>query len=169
MVEKTNSMRALEAKKIAYEAFTFASEIHSATGVADALGFPAAEVYKTLVVLREKGRPMLVLVRGDGEVDLRQLAKSVGEKALRMAPHKEAESLTGLQVGGISALALLNRGFDVYIDREALALDRILVSAGKRGINLRLKVGDLVAVTKARPVDALPNYARRDDGPLTGV
>ncbi len=152
--EKTNAMRFLEGHGVPYEAFTYAPEIHSATEVADVLGFPRSEVYKTLVVLREKGKPMLVIVAGDREVDLRRLAKSVGEKSLRMATHKEAEKLTGLQVGGISALALMNRGFDVYVDRRALALEHFLVSAGRRGINLRLRVADLVKVTRARAVEA---------------
>lgn len=152
--EKTNAMRLLEGKKVPYEAFTFSPEIHVATEVASTLGFPAAQVYKTLVVLREKGRPLLVMVASDREIDLRRLAKSIKEKSLHMAPHKEAERLTGLQVGGISALALLGRGFDVYIDRTASDLESVLVSAGKRGINLRLRVKDLMALTSARWVEA---------------
>ncbi|MCL4466005.1 MAG: aminoacyl-tRNA deacylase [Chloroflexi bacterium] len=152
--EKTNAMRVLEGKKIPYQAFTYSPEIHVATEVAATLGFPASEVYKTLVVLREKGKPLLVMVASEKEIDLRRLAKSVDEKSLRMALRKEAERLTGLQVGGISALALLNKGFDIYIDRPALGLEYVLVSAGKRGINLRLRVNDLVAVTGARPVEA---------------
>jgi Cys-tRNA(Pro)/Cys-tRNA(Cys) deacylase len=57
-------------------------------------------------------------------------------------------------VGGISALALLNRGFAVYIDEPAIVLDFILVSAGQRGVNLRLDVDDLVRVTGAEYIDA---------------
>ncbi|MHB1131731.1 MAG: YbaK/EbsC family protein [Chloroflexota bacterium] len=147
-------MRVLEGKKVPYEAFAYAPELHVATDVARAIGFPAPEVYKTLVVLREKGRPLLVMLASEREVDLRRLAKSVGEKSLRMAPHKEAERLTGLQVGGISALALLNRGFDICVDVPALELESICISAGKRGINLRLKVADLIEVTRAQPVEA---------------
>ncbi len=97
---------------------------------------------------------MLVMIAGDQELDLKQVAKAVGEKKVRMASHKEAEDLTGLQVGGISALALLNRPFDVFIDRPATELSHILVSAGKRGINLRLPVADLVRVTNARVIEA---------------
>ena len=66
----------------------------------------------------------------------------------------DAEALTGLQVGGISALALINRGFDVCLDRAAQGLERVTVSAGKRGINLCLAVSDLVRITGARWVDA---------------
>jgi Cys-tRNA(Pro)/Cys-tRNA(Cys) deacylase len=71
-----------------------------------------------------------------------------------MASHRESETLTGLQVGGISALALLNKGFDVAIDRAAQHLDRVAVSGGQRGVNLVLAVPDLVRITAARWVDA---------------
>lgn len=154
MVEKTNAMRILEARKVPYETYTFSPEIHSATGVAKALSVPASQVYKTLVVVRDHGKPLLVMMPGDRELNLKLLAKAVGEQKLRMATYKEAESLTGLQVGGISALALLNRGFEVYIDRTATTLERMLVSAGRRGINLGMSVDDLMRVTKAKVVEA---------------
>jgi len=96
-----------------------------------------------------------VMVAGDGRIDLGWLAASVGEKKLSMATQRDAERLTGLQVGGISALALLNKGFEVCIDRAAQNLETVAVSAGKRGINLRLEVSALVQVTQARWVDAL--------------
>ncbi len=152
--EKTNSMRALEAHKIPYDVFTFPPEVHSASGVADVVGLPYEHVYKTLVALRLEGKPMLIMIAGHQELDLKRVAKSVGEKKVRMASYKEAEDLTGLQVGGISALALLNRPFDVFIDRPATELSHILVSAGKRGINLRLPVADLIRVTHARVIEA---------------
>ncbi len=156
-------MRLLDSRKIAYEATTYdeSGEFHSATVAAQLIGAPAASVYKTLVVLREpaqKGKPILVMIASDSAVDLKALAKAVGEKKLRMATQREAESLTGLEVGGISALALLNRGFEICLDRAALALDQIHISAGQRGVDLRLAVSDLIAVTRARTVDA----ARKD-------
>jgi Cys-tRNA(Pro)/Cys-tRNA(Cys) deacylase len=78
----------------------------------------------------------------------------LGEKKLRMATQKEAEAWTGLKVGGISALALCHRGFPVYIDRAAAVLDAIIVSAGQRGMDIRLAVPDLVRVTGAAFVEA---------------
>src|SRR5512136_2526120 len=105
---KLNSMRLLESRKIPYVANTYdvSGEFHSATEAAQLLGAPAESVYKTLVVLREppkSGKPLLVMIASDREVDLKALAKSVGAKKLQMAPQREAEALTGLQVGGISA------------------------------------------------------------------
>lgn len=159
MTTKLNSMRLLDSRKIPYTAKTYdeSGEFHSATEAAQLIGAPAAFVFKTLVVLREppqKGKPLLVMIASDCEVDLKALAKTVGEKKLRMATPREAESLTGLQVGGISALALLNRGFEICLDRAALALDQIHISAGQRGVDLQLAVADLVALTRARTVDA---------------
>jgi Cys-tRNA(Pro)/Cys-tRNA(Cys) deacylase len=154
MAHKNNVMRMLDARGVPYEIYTFPPEIRSAEGVAQVVGAPADQVYKTLVVVRKQGNPLLVMIAGDRELDLKQLAKAVGEKKLRMATYKEAESLTGLEVGGISALALLNRGFDVYIDRAATKLRRVLVSAGSRGINLGMTVEDLIRVTKAKVIEA---------------
>ncbi len=88
------------------------------------------------------------------EIQLKRLAPALGEKKLRMATQKEAEAWTGLKVGGISALALRQRGFPVYIDCAAAALDEIIVSAGQRGIDIRLTVPDFVRVTGAAFVEA---------------
>jgi Cys-tRNA(Pro)/Cys-tRNA(Cys) deacylase len=71
-----------------------------------------------------------------------------------MATHREAEELTGLQVGGISALTLLDGGFQVYLNRSAENLSAFVVSAGQRGMNLRMRVDDFVRLTKARFVEA---------------
>ncbi len=154
MAEKLNSMRLLEQQKVDFTVREFPDTIHSADGVADYFGLSPDMVYKTLVVLPPKGKPMLVMVAGSRELNLKKLAKAVGQKKVQMAPRDEAERLTGLQTGGISALALLHKSFDVYIDKPALDLERILISAGKRGINVELPVKDVVRVTKAKAVEA---------------
>ena len=153
MTDKNNAMRTLEARGVPYETYTFPPETHSAEGVAQVVGLPASQVYKTLVVVRKQGKPLLVMIAGDQELDLKRLATAVGEKKLRMASYKEAESLTRLEVGGISALALLSRSFEVYIDQAATQLQRVLVSAGRRGINLGIKVEHLIRVTKAKVIE----------------
>ncbi len=151
--EKTNAMRVLDRKKVSYKPVYFSPEIHSADGVAETIGVPASHVYKTLAVIRPRGKPLLVMVAGDRRLDLKKVAKAAGSKSVRMATYQEAESLTGLKVGGISALALLDKGFDVFIDRRALEMEKVFVSAGKRGVNLQLSVADLVRVTNAVPAD----------------
>jgi Cys-tRNA(Pro)/Cys-tRNA(Cys) deacylase len=102
----------------------------------------------------EGGRQLLVAVPGDGEVDPRLLARSLGVKSVGMASQRDAERLTGLLVGGISPLALLGRPFEVYLDERAAALERLYINGGRRGVNLRLRMDDLVAITGARLVAA---------------
>jgi len=153
--DKTNAMRLLDARGVPYVVHTYSPDIHSAEGVAEAVGLPPEQVFKTLVVVSTAARPQsyLAIVPGHREVDLKKLALATGEKKLRMATQREAEYLTGLQVGGISALALLNRGFRVYLDASAQEFDSILVSAGRRGINLQLAPDDLMRVTNALLAD----------------
>ncbi len=146
-------MRALDQRGIVYTPITFAPTIHSGDGVAAAIGEPAARVFKTLVVLRERGRPLLVIIPSDRELDLKRCAAAVGEKRVRMASQKEAETLTGLLVGGISALALLGKDFTVYLDSSSMHWEELYVSAGQRGINLRLRPTDLIHVTGAQVID----------------
>jgi Cys-tRNA(Pro)/Cys-tRNA(Cys) deacylase len=159
MTVRNNVTRLLDQRKVWYEPVEYdPSSFHSATEVAAMVGAPAGQVFKTIVVLREeKGkRPLLVIVPGDAEVDLKRLAAELGEKKLRVAPQREAESLTKLQVGGISALALINRGFDVILDRTAehFAGDGIYVSGGQRGLNIKIKPVDLLALTGGRLLEA---------------
>jgi Cys-tRNA(Pro)/Cys-tRNA(Cys) deacylase len=166
-VEKTNAMRLLDQRRVPYEALSYDPEIHSAVGVASVLGVPPERVYKTLVVLREDagGRPLLVMIAGPEELDHRLLARSIGAKATRMAPQREAERLTGLLVGGIGALALVNRPFEPCIERAALAHARVLVNGGRRGLNLKVAVDDLIRLTGARVVDAVRREVTSPPGP----
>lgn len=159
MPVRNNVTRLLDARGIQYEPVEYdPSRFHSADQVAALLGAPSEQVFKTIVVMREQRgkRPLLAIVPADREVDLKRLATALGEKKLRVAPQREAEALTRLQVGGISALALINRGFDMVLDRsaEAFAEDGIYVSGGQRGLNVRLRPADLVRLTAAKVLDA---------------
>ena len=154
MAKKLNSMRFLDAQGVRYEVLSFPDTIQSAMGVAAYCGLSPSHVYKTLVVVLSSGKPALVLVAGDRDIQLKRLAQVLGEKKLRMATQKEAEQWTGLKVGGISALALHHRGFPVYIDRAAAAVEAIVVSAGQRGLDVRLTVADLMRATEATFVEA---------------
>jgi Cys-tRNA(Pro)/Cys-tRNA(Cys) deacylase len=158
--EKTNAARLLDARGIAYRVTVYDAgrAFHSADEAAALLGAPPEAVYKTLVVLRDgppRAKPLLVLVPSDRQVDLKRLARELGEKRLRMATQKEAEALTGLQVGGISALAVRPGAFEVLVDASAAARGRIHVSAGVRGVDLELAATDLLAVAGARLVWAV--------------
>jgi Cys-tRNA(Pro)/Cys-tRNA(Cys) deacylase len=152
---RNNVTRLLDARRVPYELFELPPAKNSAEESAGLLRIPPQFVYKTLVVLREaKGKkPLLVMTAAGRELSLKALASSLGEKKLKMASQREAEDLTGLQVGGISALALLNRGFDICLARQALDLTSIHISAGQRGATLGLSPADLMALTQARLVD----------------
>ena len=154
MAKKLNSMRYLEAEGVGYAVLSFPDAIHAAAGVAEYCGLPPAHVYKTLVVVLPQGKPALVLIAADREIQLKRLAQALGEKKLRMATQKEAEAWTGLRVGGISAMSLSHRAFPVYIDQASADLAEIIVSAGQRGVDVRLTVADLVRVTGATFVEA---------------
>ncbi len=154
-LKKTLAMRLLESRGVLYQPIVFPETIHDALGVAAHTGVPAEMVYKTLVVLvvdplpRGKPRPLLAMIAAGRSLDLKKTARAAGVKRLEMAPQVEAERLTGLKVGGISALALVDRGFPVVLDEPARGLEEIVVSGGQRGLNLRLRVQDLVAATGA--------------------
>ena len=155
---KTNAARLLEARAISHRVRVYdaGGAFHSADEAAGLLGVPGGSVLKTLVVLREtagRPKPLLVLVPSDGQLDLKRLGRALGEKRLRMATQQEAERLTGLKVGGISALAVRAGAFEVLVDASAARWERIHVSAGVRGVDLELAVGDLLAATGGRLVE----------------
>ena len=153
MAKKLNSMRVLDSEGVSYDVLDFPDSIHTAQDVAQYVGVTASEVYKTLVLMTAKRTPLLIMVPADHDLQVKRLAQVIGDKKLRMATHKEAEAVTGLKVGGISSLALRHRRFPIYIAHTATDLDHLLVSAGQRGVNLRLKVADLMRVTGAIAVD----------------
>lgn len=150
---KNNVTRQLDAKRVPYTVYTYDYDagVHSAVEVAQAIGLPADQVFKTLVALNDQPRskPMLVVVPGPSALELKRLAKAIGAKKVKMAEHKQAEQLTKLQTGGISPLALINKGFDVYVDERARAYETIAVSAGERGANIELPVEELIGLTRA--------------------
>lgn len=152
--KKLHAIRLLESKGVPHRLTVYddRGEFHTGEEAAALVGAPAEAVYKTLVVLRDppSGRPLLVIVPVASHADLKALAASLGEKRLRMATQRQAEKLTGMQAGGISALALPPGRFDVLIDQTARSLERIHVSAGARGMDVELAVADLIQLTDAR-------------------
>jgi Cys-tRNA(Pro)/Cys-tRNA(Cys) deacylase len=154
MAQKLNSMRLLEQNKILYEAIEYNDETRDAEEVAEMIGVPASMVYKTLVVESASGgKPCLAILASDRTLDLKKLAAVMGVKKVSMASHKDAEQLTGLKVGGISALALTHKNWVVYLDQPAIHLEHILVSAGQRGTQLRVPTAAFIRLTRAKVAD----------------
>jgi len=146
-----NVTRFLDSQKVSYKVFETPAEKLGARETAEILKVPLEIVFKTIVVTREKPKkPILVVIPGESVVDLKLLAASLGEKKVHLPTEREAEGLTGLQAGGISPLALINRGFQVVLDSSAQSHPEIHVSGGQRGLNIRLPVADLIRLTKAR-------------------
>lgn len=146
MSKKLNSMRLLEQHDIPYEPVSFDDSIHDAELLAEAVGVPAYMVYKTLVVDTGEKKPLLALIAADRKLDLKKLAKAAGFKKLAMATHSNAEKWTGLKTGGISPLMLMDKNWKVFIDQPVTELQQVLLSAGQRGLNLRVPTNDLLRV-----------------------
>jgi Cys-tRNA(Pro)/Cys-tRNA(Cys) deacylase len=146
-----NVTRFLDSRKIAYRAYETPAEKLGALETARILNVLPEVVYKTIVVTRDKPKkPLLAVVPGPANVDLKLLAAAIGEKKVHLPTEREAEQLTGLQAGGISPLALLNKGFQVVIDVSVQKYSEIHVSGGQRGLNIKLGVSDLIKLTNAR-------------------
>jgi Cys-tRNA(Pro)/Cys-tRNA(Cys) deacylase len=146
-----NVTRFLEQRKISFTVFELPAEKLGALETARLLNVSPEIVFKTIVVLREKaGKPILAVIPGTSEANLKAIASALNEKKVHLASLKEAEQLTGLQTGGISPLALINKGFQVLLDQSAEKFEAIHISGGQRGLNIRLPVKSLVELTKAR-------------------
>jgi Cys-tRNA(Pro)/Cys-tRNA(Cys) deacylase len=152
-----NVTRFLDSRKVSYEIYEIPSEKLSALEVAHLLDVEPDSVFKTIVVTRNKPtasllgkKPLLVLVPGPATVDLKLLATMIDEKKVFMPTEREAERLTGLQAGGISPLALLNKGFEVIMDSSANNFSAIHISGGQRGLNILLPVDILIKLVNAR-------------------
>lgn len=162
-----NITRLLDSKKIRYTAFETPAEKLGALETARLLNVPAEQVFKTIVARRDRpGKAILAVIPGNSALDLKALAAALNEKKIHLTTQREAEQLTGLQAGGISPLALINKGFQVLIDASAQTFTEIHVSGGQRGLNLRLSPGDLAKLVNARfssITTAAPDVTGGDD------
>ena len=150
MATVNNITRLLESRKIAYQAYETPPEKLGALEVAQLLGVSPDVVFKTIVVTREKGKkPILAVIPGPATVNLKLLAVFLGEKKVSLPAEREAEHITGLQAGGISPVALINKGFQVVIDSLAQTHSEIHISGGQRGLSIKLSVKDLIKLTGA--------------------
>lgn len=150
MAVTNNVTRFLDARKIKYVAHEMPAEKLGAMEAAQFMGVSGKQVFKTIVTVREKGKPVLALIPGPRIVDLKLLASFLGEKKMSLPSEREAEALTGLQAGGISPLALINKGFQVVIDSTAQEFSEIYISGGQRGLDIQLPVVDLVKLVNAK-------------------
>ena len=149
-IEKTNAARLLDRAKIAYELIPYrVDEEHlAATHVAEQLGEDIACVFKTLVLKGDRTGYFVCVVPGDHEVDLKAAAKVSGNKKVDLIPMKELLPVTGYIRGGCSPIGM-KKAFPTYIHASASEHPFIYISAGVRGLQLKLAPADLAAYVRA--------------------
>ena len=153
--EKTNVMRALEQKKIAYTAHSYPHEEGVAVDgvtVAKSMGFDPAQVFKTLVARGASGQYYVFDVPVAESLDLKKAARAVGEKSIEMLHQKELLPLTGYVHGGCSPVGMKKQLRTVFA-AQALAQETILVSAGKIGYQVETAPQALIALVRATTAD----------------
>jgi Cys-tRNA(Pro)/Cys-tRNA(Cys) deacylase len=147
---KTNAARLLDTLNIRYELRTYPVDPDdlSAVGVAEKVGLPAGQLFKTLVCRGDRTGVCLAVLPADRELDLKALARARGDRRFDTVPLREIQPLTGYVRGGVTALAA-RREYPVVIDVSALEWPIISVSAGMRGAQLLLAPADSQRVTGA--------------------
>lgn len=147
---KTNAMRLLEQAKIDYKALEYEWDEEHLGGehVAEQVGIPAEQVFKTLVARGDKKGILVFCIPVNTELNLKKAAKAAGDKKVEMIHVKELLGLTGYIRGGCSPIGMKKK-YPTFIDETAILFDDITVSAGVRGCQLYLKREDLVSYVDA--------------------
>ncbi len=152
--EKTNVMRLLEQKGVAYTPHTYDPDADGIDGVsvAKALGQDPAAVFKTLVAKGASGAHYVFDIPVHATLDLKKAARAVGEKSIAMLPQKELLGLTGYVHGGCSPVGM-KKPFPTVFHESCLALETVCVSAGKVGFQVELSPQALIALIDAITAD----------------
>ena len=147
--EKTNAARLLDAAGIEYELvpYSYSEEDLSAESVAAELGEPIEQVFKTLVLHGDKTKEFVCVIPGDMEVDLKVAAKISGNKNCEMLHVKDLLPTTGYIRGGCSPIGM-KKPFPTFIHESALLYDYIYISAGKRGLQIKINPQALIDFVK---------------------
>jgi Cys-tRNA(Pro)/Cys-tRNA(Cys) deacylase len=147
---KTNAVRQLENLGIRYEVreYEVDEEHMDAESVAQMIGLPSEQVFKTLVARGDRNGVCLAVVPGNAELDPRALARLTGNRRIELVPTKEVQPLTGYVRGGVTALGL-KRDYPVFVDQTIKLFDIISISAGVRGAQILLAPADYLRVVKA--------------------
>ncbi|MCJ0553834.1 Cys-tRNA(Pro) deacylase [Enterococcus cecorum] len=151
---KTNAIRIVEQKKIPYQehTYTFSENDLGAKHVAEELNQNEAQIFKTLVTVGNKTGPVVAVIPSNQELDLKKIAKESGNKKVEMLHLKDLENLTGYIRGGCSPVGM-KKLFPTYFDQSALNFATIMVSAGKRGVQMELAPNDLAGLVRGKFVD----------------
>jgi Cys-tRNA(Pro)/Cys-tRNA(Cys) deacylase len=150
MAAKTNAARLLDQLGVRYEIREYEVDPNdlAAETVAAKIGFPPEQVFKTLVARGERNGPLMAVIPGDQELDLKALASAAGERKIQLVPVKELQALTGYIRGGVTALAAKHE-FPVFVDETIELFDTVSVSAGVRGLQILIAPRDYIHAVQA--------------------
>lgn len=153
-VEKTNAARLLDRAKIPYELVPYIVDENdlAATHVAAQLNEPIELVFKTLVLKGDRTGYFVCVIPGDHEVDLKAAARISGNKKADLIPMKDLLPVTGYIRGGCSPIGM-KKGFPTYLHRTAIDHPFIYISAGVRGLQLKISPTDLLNYVDATIAD----------------
>ncbi|AZS29381.1 Cys-tRNA(Pro) deacylase [Butyricimonas faecalis] len=149
-INKTNAARLLDKAKIPYELIPYEVDENdlAATHVAAQLGENIEQVFKTLVLHGDRNGYFVCVIPGDHELDLKVAAKESGNKKADLIPMKELLPVTGYIRGGCSPIGM-KKEFPTFIHASCLKFEYIYISAGIRGLQIRLNPKDLISYTRA--------------------
>lgn len=155
-INKTNVARILDQKKIRYELVPYEVDENdlAATHVASQLGEDIAQVFKTLVLRGDKNGLLVCVIPGDKEVDLKKAAKLSGNKKVEMIAMKELLPLTGYIRGGCCPIGM-KKPYPTWIHSTCVDFPFIFISAGVRGLQLKINPSDLLDATGASVADII--------------
>ncbi len=148
----TNAVKWLRAQNIDFDVLQYEFTQIGAERAAESVGKPLESTCKTLVVEATGKKHWLAIVPGDQRFDPRKMAAAIGTEKADLADHAQAEKITGYQVGGISPFAL-RRPLPAVIEESLLALDRVVVNGGRRGVLVEIETEVLVELTGAIQAD----------------
>lgn len=155
-MNKTNAARILDKQNINYELLTYeVDELDlSAKSVADKLNQNIDQVFKTLIVQGDKTGVFVCIIPGAEELDLKKASYLSGNKSAAMVPMKDILFLTGYIRGGCSPIGM-KKNYPTFIDESCTLYDFIFISAGIRGLQLKIAPDDLIKVTSCQTGDLI--------------
>jgi len=143
----------LDSLHISYELrdYELDNENFSAILVAEKIGLPPEQVFKTLLCVTSEKEHIFAVVPGNAELDFKKLARAAGARKVEMVPLKDIQPLTGYIRGGVTVFGA-KKDFPVFVDETIGLFDVVSVSAGTRGMQVVLSPEDYIRAAKATVV-----------------
>ena len=153
-IVKTNALRQLDKQKIPYTIHTYewSEDKSGGLGAAEKLPELADRVFKTIVLKGKSKNLYVCVIHGEAHLDLKKVAKACGEKNIDLLPLSELEKETGYIRGGCSPVGM-KKLFSTFFDKKVEKFEKIMVSAGRRGLQMEVETKKLIEVVKGNIVD----------------